>query len=144
MVILFSFLQSMHNWKMPYFFLTNITGAPHGDTFGLIQFLSSNSYNFIFISVSSITLIQQGDFEIGEDPSIKLIVKLIPLFGGRPKISLGNPKIPSRLQSHLKWACYILLHCISVVMQTFFIPFVHTLSAIRLKSTLPQLALVFL
>lgn len=80
----------MHNLNIPYFFLTNRTGAPHGYTLSLIYFLSNNSCNFIFNSVNFGILILYGDLETCVDLGIKLIVKSISHVGGNRGISSGD------------------------------------------------------
>src|SRR5579862_8105877 len=80
----------MHILMEPSFFLTNNTGAPHGDTLGLTKPLSNNSCNCVFNSPNSAGAIRQGAKEIGAVPGSSSIVKSISLTGGKPGISSGK------------------------------------------------------
>ena len=77
----------MHRRNVLSLFLTNKTGAPHGDTLGLMYLLSINSCICILSYVKSEMLILYGNFDTGEDPSIKSIEKSISLLGGKYGIS---------------------------------------------------------
>ncbi|GAB2281843.1 hypothetical protein Dimus_039499 [Dionaea muscipula] len=50
---------------VPSFFLTKSTGAPHGDTLGLMNPFSNSSYNCACSSFSSAGAILYGALEIG-------------------------------------------------------------------------------
>ena len=55
----------MHIMREPSFFLTNNTGAPHGEILGLMKPLYTRSFNCSFNSVSSAGDILEGGAEIG-------------------------------------------------------------------------------
>jgi len=74
----------MHNFKVPSFFFVNNTGAPYGETVDLINPFCNNSSNWFFNSLSSVSAILYGAFEMGCTPRINSISKLISLLGGRP------------------------------------------------------------
>ena len=65
-------------------------GAPQGDTLGRIYFLSINSFNWDFNSLSSSMFIRYGDFELGTAPDTSSMVKSNSLFRGNPRISSRN------------------------------------------------------
>src|ERR1017187_7189368 len=80
----------MHNRNVPSFFLTNSTGAPHGDVLGLINPLSNISSNCALSSFSSAGAIRYGAFEIGVVPGTNSIPNSTFRSGGNPTISSGN------------------------------------------------------
>jgi hypothetical protein len=86
----------MHNINVPYFFFTNNTGAPQGDTLGHIYPFFKIYSSYICNSFSSSVLIMQGVFDIGASPDIKFIEKSISLFGGSHVISLNTSSKSSR------------------------------------------------
>src|SRR6266487_7073213 len=80
----------MHNLILPSFFLTNNTGAPHGDTLGRMNFFSSNSSNCFFNSFNSDADILYGAMDIGLVPGTRSTVNSTSLSGGTSEISSGN------------------------------------------------------
>jgi len=85
----------MQSHIVPSFFLTKITGAPQGATLGLIYFLSINSFNYDFSSLSSKIFIRYRAFELGTAPGTSSIVKSSSLLGGNPGISSGKTSVNS-------------------------------------------------
>jgi hypothetical protein len=85
----------MHKWNVPSFFLTNKTGAPHGDTLGLMCPLYNNYCICILIYVNSGMLILYGSFDTRENPGIKSIEKSISLLGGNSGISSTKTSLKS-------------------------------------------------
>ena len=83
----------MHSRIVPSLFLTKMTGAPQGDTLGRMYFLSINSFNCDFSSLSSKIFIRYGAFELGTAPGTSSIVKSSSLLGGNPRISSGNKSV---------------------------------------------------
>ncbi|MFS7923808.1 hypothetical protein Hanom_Chr03g00265221 [Helianthus anomalus] len=55
----------------PSFFLTNNTGAPHGDELGCIKTLSRSSSNCFFSFCISVGAIRYGALAIGAIPGIR-------------------------------------------------------------------------
>jgi len=74
----------MHNLKVPFFFFTNNTRAPHGETLSLINPFYNNSSNWIFNSLSSVGAILYRASEMRCAPRINSIPKSISLLGGKP------------------------------------------------------------
>ena len=64
--------------------------CPQGDTLGRIYFLSINSFNWDFNSLSSSIFIQYRAFELGTAPGTSSMVKSNSLFRGNLRISSGN------------------------------------------------------
>ena len=94
---------------LPSFFLTNNTGAPHGETLGLMNCFSSNSSNYFFNSPNSNADIRYGAIEIGLVPGTKSIANSTSLSGGNSVMSfrktsgnfctIGKSTIPFSLLS---------------------------------------------
>ncbi|KAJ0615098.1 hypothetical protein HanIR_Chr02g0070121 [Helianthus annuus] len=61
----------MHIRIDPSFFLTNNTGAPHGDELGCIKPFSSRSSNCFFSSCISISASRYGSLPIGAVPGMR-------------------------------------------------------------------------
>ena len=77
----------MHRRNVLSLFLTNKTGAPHGDTLGLMYLLSINSCICILSYVKSEMLILYGAFDRGEYLGINSIQKFISLLESKFGIS---------------------------------------------------------
>src|SRR3954469_10983257 len=73
----------------PSFFLTNSTGAPHGDTLGRINFFSNNSSNCFFNSANSDADMRYGAIDTGLVPGINSIANSTSLSGGNSLTSSG-------------------------------------------------------
>jgi len=82
--------QTIHKRRVPSFFLTNNTGAPHGDTLRRMKPFSSSSCNCTFNFFNSAGAILYGFMEIGSTPGITLISNYTSLSGGNPGNSSGN------------------------------------------------------
>ena len=80
----------MHNRNVPSFFLTNNTGAPHGDVLGRINPLSNMSSSYALSSFNSAGAIRYGAFEIGVVPGTNSIPNSTSRSGDSPTISSGN------------------------------------------------------
>lgn len=94
----------MHNLIDPSFFLTKNMGAPHGDTFGMINPLSSSSHNCFLSSFNSIVSIWYSALEIGAVPSKNSISKSNTLWGGRFDSSFRKPSSNSFML--LTWSMF--------------------------------------
>ncbi|PHT46598.1 hypothetical protein CQW23_15756 [Capsicum baccatum] len=70
--------------------LRNRTGAPNGDTLGLMNPLSRKSFNYSFNSLSSAGAILYGGIEMGYVSKRKSISKSISLLGETLRRSSGN------------------------------------------------------
>ena len=62
----------MHSQRVLSFFFTNITGAPHGEVFGLMNPLSNSSCTWTLSSCNSTRAILCGVIEMGEVPGCNL------------------------------------------------------------------------
>ncbi|KAJ0575668.1 hypothetical protein HanIR_Chr05g0215391 [Helianthus annuus] len=80
----------------PSFFFTNKTGAPQGETLGLIKPSSNNSCNCSLSSLSSRGAMRYGALEIGSAPGIRSIVNSTSRSGGSPGSSSRNTSGNSR------------------------------------------------
>ena len=80
----------MHNRIVPSFFLTNKIGAPHKDTLGRMNPLSTNSCNWTFNSFNSIGVILYGGIETRAESGNSFISNYSSLSGGRPGRSSEN------------------------------------------------------
>ena len=80
----------MHKRRLPSFFLTNNTGAPHGDVLVLTKPLLNNSSICTFNSFSSAGAIRYDDIEMGSVPGASSISNSISLSGYNPGRSSGN------------------------------------------------------
>jgi hypothetical protein len=89
-VTLFNCLWSMQNMKVPSFFLTNNTGAPQVELLGIMNTLSSNSYNCTFNSTNSTSDILYRAWDIGIVPGNTFIENSISHLICNPGNSLGN------------------------------------------------------
>ena len=79
-----------HIRMLPSFFFTNNTGAPQGQTLGLMKPLSSSSCSYSFNPLNLVGAIRYKALEIGLEPSNSSIEKFISLSGGNPDKSSGN------------------------------------------------------
>nr|GFC62773.1 hypothetical protein [Tanacetum cinerariifolium] len=80
----------MHILNDPSFFLTNKTGAPHGEELGLMKPFSESSCNCSDNSFISDEANRYGARATGEAPGIKSIWNSTGRAGGRPGKSLGK------------------------------------------------------
>ena len=80
----------MHIHKETSFFLTNNTGAPHGEELGRIKPFSSKSFNCSFNSFNSAGAILYGGIDIGVVPGNTSMEKSISRSGGKPGSYSGN------------------------------------------------------
>ncbi|KAF3619113.1 hypothetical protein FXO38_33072 [Capsicum annuum] len=80
----------IHILREPSFLRMNKTGAPHGDTLGLINPLSRRFFNYFFNSLSSAGAILYSGIDMGYVSGRRSISKLIPLSKGTPERSSGN------------------------------------------------------
>ena len=80
----------MHSQRVLSFFFTNRTRAPHGEVFGLMNPLSSNSCNWTLSSYNSTSAILCGVIEMGKVPGCNSILKSTTLYGGNPGSSSGK------------------------------------------------------
>jgi hypothetical protein len=87
MATLFSYLKSIQNLKVPYFFFTK-RNPPQGDTLGRIFSFFNNSSSCICNSFSSGVPILYGVLETGVALATKSIKKSMSLFGGNHGISI--------------------------------------------------------
>ncbi|KAJ0439109.1 hypothetical protein HanHA300_Chr16g0621591 [Helianthus annuus] len=75
---------------LPSFFFTNNTGAPHGETLGLMNPRSRSSCNCSFNSFNSNGAIRYGALEIGSAPGTRSIVNSTSRSGGNLRSSSGK------------------------------------------------------
>ena len=80
----------MHILIDPSFFFTKSTGAPHGETLGLMKPKSMSSWSCIFNSSNSFGAIRYGAFDTGAAPGSRSIVNSNCRSGGGP----GNHVTP--------------------------------------------------
>lgn len=73
----------MQNLKVPSFFFTNNTGAPHEETFGRINFVSHNYCNWILHLTNSVGTIMYGAFDVGWAFGINSVSNLTSLSRGK-------------------------------------------------------------
>lgn len=74
----------------PSFFLMNKTGAPHGDTLGLINPVSKSSCNYVLSSTKSLGVIQKGAMDNEVVSGNKSMPKSTSLSRGNPSNSSGK------------------------------------------------------
>src|SRR3954469_20322446 len=74
----------MHSLIVPSFFLTNNTGAPHGDILFSMNFSSINSSSCTLSSTNSAGDIRYDGIAIGVAPGIRSMVNSVSLTGGSP------------------------------------------------------------
>src|SRR3954463_3305431 len=80
----------MHSLIDPSFFLTNSTGAPHGDTLFSINFNSISSSSWTLSSTSSAGDIRYDGIAMGVAPGIKSMVNSVSRTGGSPDSFSGT------------------------------------------------------
>ena len=80
----------MHSRRVLPFFFANRTGAPHGEVLGLMNLLSSSSFNWSLSSYNSTGAILCRVIEMGEIPGCNSIPKSTALYGGSPGSSSGK------------------------------------------------------
>ena len=114
----------MQSRMLPSFFFTNNTGAPQGETLGLMKPLSSSSCNYAFNSLNSAGAIRYGALEIGLEPGNRSIENSISLFGGNPDKFSGNTSgnsLTTRMSSSFNSPCYVSLTVVRYPLHPFFI-----------------------
>ena len=106
MVILFRSLKLIHNLKVPFLFFATNTGAPHGDTLGLIKPVCNSSSSWICSSLSSVGAIRYEVFEIDYTPWMNSISLSISLKGAVP---VTFPENFSELTNYRDAFCFFFL-----------------------------------
>jgi hypothetical protein len=85
----------MHSLRVPYFFFTNNTGDPQGDTLGLIYPFSNKSCICIFSSISLGVLILYGALDIGVEQARDQLRSQYLFLEVEPGISSGKTSLNS-------------------------------------------------
>src|SRR4051812_33055565 len=86
----------MHILSVPYFFVMNRTGQPHGDELGRMKPLSNKASSWVLRSANSCGAILYGRLEIGVVPGIRSTMNSTHLSGGIPGSSSRNTSGKSR------------------------------------------------